>query len=98
MELTGREKIIIRAATSKIKNVVKAAGDDFAKLSVDLDKAEKNLESVFGDRTPAVMNAIIESINDQEALADITESGLLNADVIQAAISEAMSAELANRL
>lgn len=97
MEFTAREKIIIKAASKNVEKIIKEAGDDFAQLTEKLEQAEKNLTSLFGDKAPVIMDGIVSGIEEKEALADMSNSGLLDPKFVQEAISEAIAEEFKNR-
>lgn len=97
MELTAREKIIVKAASNKIEGIIRECGDDFESLDKKITQAQKNLAVVFGDNTDIVFDAILEGIEERAAMEDIANSGLLDKTIIQSALSDAMKDQLEKR-
>lgn len=94
MELTAREKIIVRAVSKKVENIIESGSDDIGKMQDSLDEVESSLSKVFGEVGKTIMDGIIEGIENRETLKELSTSGMIDQDMIQGAISDAIKERL----
>lgn len=94
MELTAREKIIVRAVSKKVENIIESGSEDIEKMQENLDGVESSLAKVFGDVSKTIMEGIIEGIENRETLKELSVNGMIDQDMIQGAISDAIKERL----
>ena len=60
IELTGRKKLIVRAATTRARNAIKNADLSIEEVNAKLEKISKDLAPIFDD--PKDVDTIMEDI------------------------------------
>lgn len=97
MDLTAREKIIVRALANKIESLI-ADFSDIDELENQLAQTEAKAAKVFGnERADMILTGIVETIEANQALKEIREGGLIGDDIIKEAIGGAVAAEMEKR-